>query len=68
MSSFKQFKTEEIGLLLLGLDTVFVSNEETLRQKLLKQLESELSARGLRLANHSKKPLSKKPLYGSFLK
>lgn len=47
--NFRQMKTNEIGLLLKGLQTIYVADEEKTRAKLIKQLEGELSARGLKL-------------------
>ncbi len=48
--NLRQMKTNEIALLLHGLRAVMVLDEEDTRQKLMAALETELSARGHRLA------------------
>lgn len=48
--TFRQFKTEEIALLLHGLRAVSVLDQRKLQDKLEAALEAELSARGVRLA------------------
>lgn len=49
----RQLKINEVGLLLLGLDTIYVADLEETRLKLIKQLEGELASRGARLANRN---------------
>ena len=47
--NMRQMKTNEIGLLLLGLRTIYVHDQEEARQKLMKAMEGELAARGVSL-------------------
>lgn len=46
----RQYSREELGLLILGLKTICVVGQEPVRQRLLEQLERELSVRyGVRI-------------------
>jgi hypothetical protein len=47
--NLRQAKTEDIALLLHGLRAICVTDLEERRQRLIQQLEGELSSRGLRL-------------------
>jgi hypothetical protein len=46
---FRQLKTKEVALLLLGLRAVYVADCEEEQAKLVKLLEGELAARGVSL-------------------
>jgi hypothetical protein len=45
----RHLKTEEVALLLHGLRTIYVANEEKTRKRLITRLEGELAARGVSL-------------------
>lgn len=46
----QQAKAEELGLIITGLRTIYVAEQEPLRKRLLEQMETELSTRyGLKL-------------------
>lgn len=49
----RQLKINELGLLLQGLRSIMIVDEEPTRQKLMTQLETELAARGATLAGES---------------
>jgi hypothetical protein len=43
---FKHFKSNEVALLLLGLETVYVASEMKIQKQLIKMLKTELVSRG----------------------
>lgn len=47
---FRQMKTEQIALILMGLRTIYVADNEADRQKLIADCEGALAARGVSLA------------------
>lgn len=49
----RQMKKEEVALLIMGLETIYVHEQEALRQKMLDQLRGELASRGLKLAEEN---------------
>lgn len=49
--NFRQMTDEQIGLILLGLRTVYVHDSEATRQKLITDCTEALAARGKRLAD-----------------
>lgn len=60
--NLRQAKTNELALLLHGLRTVYVTDEEPTRQKLMLQLEGELAARGCALGGDSQVVEEKRPV------
>lgn len=48
--NFRQMRVEEIALILTGLRAIYVEANEPARQKLMKQCEDALAARGVALA------------------
>lgn len=45
----RDLKNNEVAMLLLGLRTIYVADDEETRQRMIKRLEAELAARGLAL-------------------
>lgn len=54
---FRQMKTEEIALILMGLRTIYVADQEAAREKLIAACEGALSARGVALADDTPPPI-----------
>jgi hypothetical protein len=48
--NFRQMKTEEIALILMGLRSIYVESQEEARAKLIEGCENALSSRGVALA------------------
>lgn len=48
--NFRQMKTEDIALILMGLRTIYVADQEEGRAKLILACEGALAARGVALA------------------
>jgi hypothetical protein len=46
---FNRLKTNEVGLLLHGLRSMYVADEQQAQTKLIRMLETELASRGLTL-------------------
>lgn len=49
MMNFRQMSKEQIALILMGLRTIYVHDQEALRLKLIADCEGELAARGVAL-------------------
>lgn len=45
----RTLKNEELGLLLMGLDAIFVADQEPVRVQLMKSIRDELAVRGVRV-------------------
>lgn len=50
---FTKLKTNEVALLLHGLRSIYVANEEKAHKKLVALLEGELASRGVKLNDYS---------------
>lgn len=49
--NFRQMTNDQIALILLGLRTIYVEDQEPLRQKLIESCEGALASRGVSLAS-----------------